>query len=101
MPFVVIYDAAALYPNAQRDLLIRIARHGLVQAKWTEQVLDEMTRARFRTNPDLDPAKLAQLCRLMNDAIADCLVTGYEPLINNLELPDPDDRACTRGRHQS
>jgi hypothetical protein len=29
MPFVVLYDANALYPNAQRDLLIRIARAGL------------------------------------------------------------------------
>ena len=30
MPFVVVYDANALYGNAQRDLLIRIARSGLV-----------------------------------------------------------------------
>lgn len=35
MPFVVVYDANALYGNAQRDLLIRIAQSGLVQAKWT------------------------------------------------------------------
>jgi predicted nucleic acid-binding protein len=92
MPFVVVYDAAALYPNAQRDLLLRIARHGLVQAKWTEQILDEMTRARLRKHQDLDPAKLEWLRKLMNDAIADCLVTGYETLIDNLELPDLDDR---------
>jgi 6,7-dimethyl-8-ribityllumazine synthase len=31
-----------LYPSAQRDLLIRMARHGLVQAKWTQKILDEM-----------------------------------------------------------
>jgi hypothetical protein len=28
----------------------------------------------------------------MNAALADCLVTGYEPLIDSLKLPDPDDR---------
>jgi hypothetical protein len=28
MPFVVLYDANALYGNAQRDLLVRIARAG-------------------------------------------------------------------------
>jgi hypothetical protein len=28
----------------------------------------------------------------MNDAVADCLVWGYEPLVNGLKLPDPDDR---------
>ena len=28
----------------------------------------------------------------MCNAVADCLVTGYERLIDELELPDPDDR---------
>lgn len=92
MPFIVMYDASALYPNAQRDLLIRISQQGLVQAKWSEQILDEMLAARRRRNPDVDPAKLARLRELMNDALADCLVTGYEPLMDSLKLPDPDDR---------
>ncbi len=92
MPFIVVYDAAALYPNAQRDLLIRIARHGLVQAKWTHQILDEMLAARQRRNPDVAPANLERLRDLMNSSLADCLVTGYEPLIDGLKLPDPDDR---------
>jgi PIN domain len=29
---------------------------------------------------------------MMNAHVRDCLVTGYEPLIETLELPDPDDR---------
>ena len=28
----------------------------------------------------------------MCEAVADCLVTGHEPLIDGLALPDPDDR---------
>lgn len=28
----------------------------------------------------------------MQQAVPDCLVTGYEGLINSIELPDPDDR---------
>lgn len=28
----------------------------------------------------------------MCEAVRDCLVTGYERLIDSLELPDPDDR---------
>ncbi len=28
----------------------------------------------------------------MNRAVRDCLVTGYEPLIEAVDLPDPDDR---------
>jgi hypothetical protein len=33
MPFIVVYDANALVGNSQRDLLFRVARVGLVQAK--------------------------------------------------------------------
>jgi hypothetical protein len=28
----------------------------------------------------------------MSDAVPDCLVTGYEPLIESISLPDVDDR---------
>jgi len=28
----------------------------------------------------------------MNSAVRDCLVSGYEPLIAALDLPDPNDR---------
>jgi hypothetical protein len=92
MPFVVVYDANALYGNAQRDLLIRIARSGLVQAKWTDEILDEMTRNLSAKRHDIPPERLVRLRELMNSAVADCLVTGYEPLVESLELPDPDDR---------
>jgi hypothetical protein len=50
MAFIVIYDANALYPNTLRDLLIRIAQQPhLVQAKWTDQIIDETLRAFKRT----------------------------------------------------
>jgi hypothetical protein len=40
MAFIAIYDADALFPNTQRDPLIRIAQlPHLVQAKWTDQIL--------------------------------------------------------------
>jgi len=92
MPFVVVYDANALYGNAQRDLLIRIAQSGLVQAKWTDQILDEMLGTLGKKRPDIPPEKLGILRELMNKAVRDCLVTGYEPLIESLQVPDPDDR---------
>lgn len=91
MSFVVLYDANVLYPSTLRDLLIRIAQAGLVQAKWTEQILDEVFRNLTANRPDLDAQKLARTRELMNRAVRDCLVTGYEPLIDSLDLPDPDD----------
>jgi|SRR5580704_5425709 hypothetical protein len=79
MAFTVVYDANVLYPNTLRDLLIRISQAGLVQAKWTDEILDEMLRALSRNRPDIPPYKLDRLRQLMNEAVRDCLVSGYEP----------------------
>lgn len=52
MAFVVLYDASVQYPSTLRDLLIRIAQSGLVQAKWTEQILDEVFDSLRGQRPD-------------------------------------------------
>jgi hypothetical protein len=98
MPFAVVYDANALYGNAQRDLLIRIAQSGLVQVKWTDQILDEMLSNLGKKRPDIPAEKLGSLRDLMNKAVRDCLVTGYEPLIESLRLPDPRSSPGTAAR---
>lgn len=104
MAFVVVYDASVLYPGTLRDLLIRIAQTGLVQARWTEMILDEMFNAIRRNRPDLDPAKLDRTRVLMATAVRDWKVTDFESLIDSLKLPDPDDRhvlaAAIRARAQ-
>lgn len=93
MAFIVIYDANVLYPNTLRDLLIRIAQQPhLVQAKWTEEILDEMLGALRKNRPDISEEKTDRLRKRMNDAVRDCLVTEYQPLIPVVDLPDPDDR---------
>lgn len=92
MSFIVVYDANVLYPSTLRDLLIRIAQAGLVQAKWTDRILDEMFDSLMANRPDLKPAALARTRELMNAAVRDCLITGYEPVIAGLDLPDADDR---------
>lgn len=92
MSFVVLYDANVLYPSTLRDLLIRVAQAGLVQAKWTDQILDEVFDNLAANRPDLDAQRLARTRELMSRAVRDCLVTGYEPLIEAIALPDPDDR---------
>jgi hypothetical protein len=92
MAFVAVYDACVLYPNSLRDLLIRIAVKGLLQARWTDQILDECFRNIIKQRPELDPRKLERTRTLMNEAVPDCLVRGYEALIDSLTLPDPDDR---------
>ena len=92
MPAVVVYDANVLYPSTLRDVLIRVGLGRLVYPKWTERILDEVFRNLRANRPDLDPARLDRTRRLMNDSIRDVTVTGYEHLIDRLDLPDPDDR---------
>lgn len=65
MTFVVIYDANALYGNSLRDLLIRLAMTGRVQAEWTNKILDEMRRNLATNRPDISQDKLNKLFRLM------------------------------------
>lgn len=91
MAFVAVYDANVLYPGSLRDLLVRLAQTGLFQAKWTDEILDEMVDAITRRQPALRD-RLVRTRELMTGAVSDCLVTGYEPLIDGLSLPDPDDR---------
>ncbi len=43
-------------------------------------------------NHQIPPEKLAHRRTLMNRAVRDCLVTGFEPLIEGLKLHDEDDR---------
>ncbi|MFF2021221.1 PIN domain-containing protein [Streptomyces sp. NPDC058171] len=92
MAFVALYDANVLYPSTLRDLLIRVAQAGLVQAKWSDAILDEVFRNLTAKRPDLRPDRLDRTRHLMVRAVRDCLVKGYEPLINAVQLPDPDDR---------
>lgn len=92
MAFIVIYDACVLFPAPLRDLLIRVARTGVVQAHWSDQIIEECFHAVLRERTDLVPENLERTKVLMNRALPDANVTGHEPLIDSFELPDPDDR---------
>jgi predicted nucleic acid-binding protein len=88
---IALYDACVLYPAPLRDLLMWLALTDLFRAKWTDRIHDEWIRAVLRTRPELK-ANLDRTRAMMNAHVRDCLVTGYEPLIESLDLPDPDDR---------
>ena len=92
MAFTATYDACVLHPAALRDLLVRLGMTGLFRAVWSDQILDEMVGSIVRRRSDLTVEKLARTRELMCQAVPDCLVTGYESLIDGIELPDPDDR---------
>lgn len=91
-PVTAVYDANILYPAPLRDLFIRLAQTGLVRAKWTERIHDEWFHSALIDHPRLSRERLNRTRALMNEAIRDCLICGYEDLIPSLALPDPNDR---------
>lgn len=90
--FVAVFDACVLYPAPVRDLLLRLSVTGLFRARWTDRIHDEWIEAVLRNRTDLQREQLDRTRQLMDDAVPDCLVTGYEGIEDTLQLPDPDDR---------
>lgn len=64
----------------------------LYQPKWTDSIHEEWIRNVLKNRPDVTEDQLTRTRELMNRYGGACLVTGYEPLISALMLPDPDDR---------
>lgn len=91
-PPVVLLDACTLYPAALRDVLMRLSLHQLISARWTDAIHDEWIDAVLRNLPDLTRARLQRTRELMDLHAEGSLVTGYEMRIDDLELPDKDDR---------
>jgi hypothetical protein len=90
--FVALYDACVLYPAQLRDLLMRVALSDLFKARWTDRIHDEWIENLLRDRPDIPRERLARTRELMNASVPDCLVTGYEPFIEQITLPDQNDR---------
>jgi hypothetical protein len=90
--FTVVYDACVLYPAPLRDFLMRPALTDLYRARWTELIDDEWIRNVLTSRPDLKLEALERTRALMNTAVRDCLVTGFEHLIPAIKLPDPANR---------
>lgn len=89
--FVVLLDANVLFPFRKRNILLRFYHAGLYRARWSGQILDEWTRNLLSLRPDLSASINSQLDAMRRE-FPEALVTGYERLIEGLELPDPDDR---------
>jgi predicted nucleic acid-binding protein len=90
--FVALLDACVLYPAPLRDLLLRLALTDLFRARWTDRIHEEWVRSLLSQRPDLSRERLQRTRELMDRTVPDCLVTGFEELIESLDLPDSQDR---------
>lgn len=89
--FIVLFDSCVLYQAPVRDLVIELGIAELYRAKWTDRIHDEWINNLVRNRPDIPKEKLERTRELINEAIEDCLVTGYETLARELTLPDLND----------
>lgn len=87
-----LLDACVLYPAPLRDLLMYLVVKDVFRARWTDAIHEEWIRSVQANRPDLKREQLERTRKLLNTHARDCLVTGYEGLIDTLSLPDPDDR---------
>lgn len=71
---------------------MRLALTDLYQAKWTKDIHREWMRNLLKNRSDLTEERLEITRTKMDLHVRDCLVFDYEELIDNLKLPDPDDR---------
>jgi len=90
--FTVLLDANILYPAPIRDVFLQLAIENLFRVKWTSNIHREWIEALLRNEPHRSRLTLERTRDLMDMAVSDALITGYESLIETLHLPDPDDR---------
>lgn len=96
--FSALLDTCVLVPSRARDVLLEIASTGAYRPLWSTEILAELDRtlrlllAKRGASPEETDAYLTRLFRQMETAFPDALVTGWEPLVGTVQLPDPDDR---------
>ena len=100
--FTAFLDANVIYPAGLRDTLLRLADRNLYRARWSAMVHEEWMRSLLNDRSDLSFDQLQRTRETMDRHFPDALVLGFEPLIDGLLLPDPDDRhvlaAAIRGQ---
>ena len=90
--FTALLDANVLHSQPITSLLLELAEARPYRPAWSEHIHAEWRRSVLRVRPEIDPAALDRRRAAMDRALPDACVSGYEPLIPGLTLPDPDDR---------
>ena len=87
-----LIDANIFFSITLADIFVETAKAGIYRGRWSEEIHAEwIFNLRAKQPERLDDA-FQRRRRAMDQAVRDCVITGYEQLIPLLELPDPDDR---------
>ena len=85
-------DANVLYPAGLRDMLLRLADRYLFVPLWSADIHAEWIRSLLAARPALDAAVLERTRTVMDGHFPGAVITGYERLVGDLDLPDLGDR---------
>lgn len=87
----ILLDSSVLFPNVLRDTLLTLAEHDLFEPQWSAAILSEVRR-NVIAKRGVSAAAIDRTIALMSSSFEYALVEGWEPLVETLRLPDPDDR---------
>ncbi|NOJ95612.1 PIN domain-containing protein [Corallococcus coralloides] len=87
--FRVFLDANVLYPGSIRNVLLDAHAKGLIQAYWSDQVLEEMRR-NLVLNHQKSEVGAAKLVDAIRRIFPGSLVTGYESRVQEMRNDEGD-----------
>lgn len=88
---LAVLDANVLFPFHIRNLLLHLAAGGLYEPVWSDEIMEE-ARRNLLIRGRVDDVQWARLDRAMRKGFGDAWIDGYQHLIDDLTLPDQNDR---------
>ena len=89
---IVLADTNILHSAGMRDILLQLAVADLLQPRWSPDIGHELMRTLRNRRPDIDPKTIENAWKDMNHYFPEAMITGYEHLVDDVDLPDPQDR---------
>jgi hypothetical protein len=101
--YTVVLDTCVLAPMPAADFLLRLGEAGFFIPKWSNDILIELRG--FLQSRGKTETQINHRIEMMSLAFEDACISGYEDLVEGLNLPDKKDRhvlaAAIRGRADS
>lgn len=89
-PPLVVMDANLLYPFHLRNLLVQLGVDAIIAPRWTARINAEWI-GNLAAAGRVPEERLLLTLDLMNNALPEADVQGWEAHMEGLTLPDPDD----------
>jgi hypothetical protein len=86
----VLIDTCVLFPTVMREVVLGVARAGLIEPIWSARILEEWARAAIKLGPDGEAQARAEIALLRRDW-PDAERPAAPGVAARLWLPDNDD----------